>query len=165
MAFAGDAGSAGRAPLVPQLGECEGKLYFLLQTMESLVWKHSITGSAETSLIVLISVGGKSEPCSVHRSGAVLGGFVFWFTEGLGKLFLGPGGLKQCPVPKNGPTPAARNQVRPKCWTINTSPTGASLLLPPAPTDSTAASCLPVLALPCLLTRKWPNDSFWGVRK
>lgn len=138
-------GSAGGAPLVPQLGECEGKLYFLLQTMGSLVWKHSITGSAETSLIALISVGGKSEPCSVHRSGAVLGGFVVWFTEGLGKLFLGPGGIKQCPVPKNGPTPAARNQVRPKYWTINTSPTGASLPLPPpAPTNSTAASCLPV---------------------
>lgn len=52
-----------------------------------------------------------------------------------GKLFLGPGGLaglKQCPVTKTKPTTAARNQARPKCWTINTSRTCVS----PPPTPS-----------------------------
>lgn len=69
------------SPQAPQLGECECSLDFPFLTKGSLVWEHSITDSPETSLIVFISVGAKSDPNSVHWPEAVLGGFVFWFIQ------------------------------------------------------------------------------------
>lgn len=70
--------------MYPSLGNVNASFIFFCKQWEALCGSIQ-SDSAETSLIGLISVGGKSDPCSAHRSEAVLGGFVLSFTQVLGQ--------------------------------------------------------------------------------
>lgn len=64
--------------MYPSLGNVNASFISFCKQWEALCGSIQ-SDSAETSLIAFISVGGKSDPCSAHRS--VLGGFVLWLTQ------------------------------------------------------------------------------------
>lgn len=70
--------------MYPSLGNVKASFIFFCKQWEALSGSIQ-SDSAKTSLIAFISVGGKSDPCSAHRSEAVLVGFVLWFTQVLGQ--------------------------------------------------------------------------------
>lgn len=116
-------------------------------TKGSLVWKHSITDSPETSLIAFISVGAKSDPSLIHTPEAVLGGFVLRFIQVLDQPLLGSGGLAG--LPKH---PLLR--------------AGQTLLLEMGKARALGSISIPVLdegayscpALPCTAATSWLNS-------